>query len=199
MLYSTLKTIRRGGIKNSLPLFFLLATSFTWGQKSMPEETLLAQDELLGVKVILVSDCEQQKSNYYVVHKSDTLQFMYFAACKVMQPFENKEAFKIGSKQVDKKGPPELILEYEYNNRGFHKELIVIQLDELKLLFKTELEAYGQHVYGEELGDYYGFTNKIYFKKNGTILLKKPVNNSKKWKKERYRLVDGKYSLVRSN
>ncbi len=165
----------------------------------MPEETLLAQDELLGVKVILVSDCEQQKSNYYVVHKGDTLQFMYFAACKVMQPFENKEAFKISSKQLDKKGLPELILEYEYNNRGFRKELLVIQLKELKILFKTELEAYGQHVYGEELGDYYGFKNKISFKKNGTILLEKPVNNGEKWTKERYKLVDGKYSLVKSN
>ncbi len=59
------------------------------------------------------------------------------------------------------------------------------------------MSAYGQHVYGEELGDYYFFINKISFKKNGTILLKKPVNNSKKWKKERYRLVDGKYSLVK--
>ena len=58
------------------------------------------------------------------------------------------------------------------------------------------MEAYGQHVFGEELGDFYGFTNKIYFKKNGTILLKKPVNNSKKWTKERYKLVDGKYSLL---
>jgi hypothetical protein len=162
----------------------------------MPEETLLAQDELLGVKVILVSDCEQQKSNYYVVHKSDTLQFMYFAACKVMQPFENKEAFKISSKQLDKKGLPELILEYEYNNRGFRKELLVIQLEELKILFKTELEAYGQHVYGEELGDYYGFTNKIYFKENGEIHLEKPVNNGEKWMIERYRLVDGKYELI---
>ena len=161
----------------------------------MPEETLLAQDELLGVKVILVSDCEQQKSNYYVVHKGDTLQFMYFASCKVMQPFENKEAFKISSRQVDKKEPPELILEYEYNNRGFRKELLVIQLEELKILFKTELEAYGQHVYGEELGDYYGFKNKIYFKENGTILLKKPINNGEKWMIERYKLVDGKYSL----
>jgi hypothetical protein len=161
----------------------------------MPEETLLAQDELLGVKVILVSDCEQQKSNYYVVHKGDTLQFMYFAACKVMHPFENKEAFKISSKQVDKKGLPELILEYEYNNRGFHKELLVIQLEELKILFKTELEAYGQHVYGEELGDFYGFTNKIYFKDNGEIQLEKPVNNGEKWMIECYKLVDGKYSL----
>jgi hypothetical protein len=161
----------------------------------MPEETLLAQDELLGVKVILVSDCEQQKSNYNVVHKGDTLQFMYFASCKEMHPFEYKEAFKISSRQVDKKGLPELILEYEYNNRGFHKELLVIQLDELKLLFKTELEAYGQHVYGEELGDYYGFKNKIYFKENGTILLKKPMNNGEKWMIERYKLVDGKYSL----
>jgi hypothetical protein len=195
MLYSTLKTIRRGGIKNSLPLFFLLATTFIWGQKSMPEETLLASDDTLGVKVILVSDCEQQKSNYYVVHKSDTLQFMYFASCKVMHPFENKEAFKISSRQVHKKGLPELILEYEYNNRGFHKDLLVIQLEELKILFVTEMEAYGQHIYGEELGDYYGFTNKIYFKKNGTILLKKPLNNSKKWMKELYRLVDGKYSI----
>jgi hypothetical protein len=165
----------------------------------MPEEILLASDDILGVKVILVSDCEQQKSNYYVVHKSDTLQFMYFAACKVMQPFENKEAFKISSKQLDKKGLPELILEYEYNNRGFHKDLLVIQLDELKLLFKTELEAYGQHVYGEELGDYYGFKNKIYFKKNGEIHLEKPVNNGDKWMIECYKLVDGKYSLVKSN
>ena len=90
----------------------------------MPEETLLAQDELLGVKVILVSDCEQQKSDYYVVHKGDTLQFMYFASCKEMHPFEYKEAAKISSKQVDKKGLPELILEYEYNNRGFRKELL---------------------------------------------------------------------------
>lgn len=154
----------------------------------MPEETLLAQDKLLGVKVILVSDCEQQKSNYYVVHKGDTLQFMYFASCKVMQPFENKEAFKISSKQLDKKGLPELILEYEYNNRGFRKELLVIQLKELKILFKTKLEAYGQHVYGEELGDYYGFKNKIYFKENGEILLEKPIKNSKKWKKERYKI-----------
>jgi hypothetical protein len=161
----------------------------------MPEETLLAQDELLGVKVILVSDCEEQKSNYYVVHKGDTLQFMYFASCKEMHPFEYKEAAKISSKQVDKKGLPELILEFKHNGNGFHKELFVIQLEELKILFETEMEAYGQHVYGEELGDYYGFKNKIYFKKNGTILLKKPVNNSKKWKKERYRLVDGKYSL----
>ena len=149
----------------------------------------------MGVKVILVSDCEQQKSNYYVVHKSDTLQFMYFASCKVMQPFEYKEAAKISSKQVDKKGLPELILEFKHNGNGFHKELFVIQLEEMEILFVTEMEAYGQHIYGEELGDYYGFKNKIYFKKNGTILLKKPVNNSKKWTKERYRLVDGKYSL----
>jgi hypothetical protein len=155
----------------------------------MPEETLLAQDELLGVKVILISDCEQQKSNYYVVHKSDTLQFMYFAACKVMQPFEYKEAAKISSKQIDKKGLPELILEFEHNGNGFHKEIFVIQLEELKILFKTELEAYGQHIYGEELCDYYGFKNKIYFKENGTILLKKPVNNSKKWTKERYKIL----------
>lgn len=163
----------------------------------MPEETLLAQDKLLGVKVILISDCEQQKSNYYVVHKSDTLQFMYFASCKVMQPFENKEAFKISSKQLDKKGLPELILEYEYNNRGFRKELLVIQLEDLKILFRTEMEAYGQHVYGEELGDYYGFKNKISFKKNGEIHLEKPVNNGEKWMIERYKLVDGKYSLVK--
>jgi hypothetical protein len=163
----------------------------------VPEETLLASDDILGVKVILVSDCEQQKSDYYVVHKGDKLQFMGFASCKVMQPFENKEAFKISSRQVDKKGLPELILEYEYNNRGFHKDLLVIQLDELKLLFKTELEAYGQHVYGEELGDYYGFTNKISFKENGEIHLEKPVNNGEKWTIERYKLVDGKYSLVR--
>jgi hypothetical protein len=195
MLYSTLKTIRRGGIKNSLPLFFLLATSFTWGQKSVPEETLLASDDILGVKVILVSDCEQQKSNYYVVHKNDILQFMYFASCKVMRPFENKEAVTISSRQVDNQSLPELILEYEHNNSGFHKELFVIQLEELKILFRTEMEAYGQHVYGEELGDYYGFKNKIYFKENGTILLKKPINNGGKWMKELYRLVDGKYSI----
>jgi len=76
----------------------------------VPEETLLAQDEMLGVKVIQVSDCEQQKSNYYVVHKIDTLQFMYFAACKVMQPFEYKEAIKISSRKVDYQDLPELIL-----------------------------------------------------------------------------------------
>ena len=160
----------------------------------MPEETLLASDDILGVKVILVSDCEQQKSNYYIVHKNDTLQFMYVASCRVMRPFEYKEAARINSKQVDTKGLPELILEYEHNNRGFHKELLVIQLEDLKILFRTEMEAYGQHVYGEELGDFYGFKNKIYFKENGEILLKKPVKNSKKWTKECYKLVDGKYS-----
>jgi hypothetical protein len=160
----------------------------------MPEETLLVSDDLLGVKVILVSDCEQQKSDYYVVHKGDTLQFMYFASCKEMHPFEYKEAAKISSKQVDNKGLPELILEYEYNNRGFHKELLVIQLEELKILFRTELEAYGQHFYGEELGDFYGFTNKIYFKENGEIHLEKPVNNGEKWMIERFKLVVGKYS-----
>ncbi len=101
----------------------------------MPEETLLASDDILGVKVILVSDCEQQKSNYYVVHKSDTLQFMYFASCKVMLPFENKEAVTISSQQVDNQSLPELILEYEHNNRGFHKELLIIQLEDLKILF----------------------------------------------------------------
>ena len=144
--------------------------------------------------MILVSDCEQQKSIYYIVHKVDTLQFMYFASCRVMRPFEYKEVARIRSQQVDNKGLPELILEYEHNNRGFHKELLVIQLEVLKILFRTEMEAYGQHVYGEELGDYYGFTNKISFKENGKILLEKPVNNSKKWTKERYKLVDGKYS-----
>lgn len=163
----------------------------------MPEETLLASDDKLGVKVILVSDCEQQKSNYYVVHKSDTLQFMYFASCKVMRPFENKEAVTISSRQVDNQSLPELILEYEHNNRGFHKELLVIQLEDLKILFRTEMEAYGQHVYGEELGDFYGFTNKIYFKENGEIHLEKPINNGEKWLKECYKLVDGKYSLVK--
>ena len=165
----------------------------------MPEETILASDDTLGVKVILVSDCEQQKSNYYVVHKSDTLQFMYFASCKVMRPFENKEAVTISSRQVDNQSLPELILEYEHNNRGFHKELLVIQLEDLKILFRTEMAAYGRHVYGEELGDFYGFTNKIYFKKNGEILLKKPVKNGEKWLKECYKLEVGKYSLVRSN
>ena len=162
----------------------------------MPEEILLASDDLLGVKVILVSDCEEKESDYYVVHKGDTLQFMYFASCKEMHPFEYKEAVKISSKQVDTKGLPELILEFEHNGNGFHKELLVIQLEELKILFRTEMEAYGQHVYGEELGDYYGFKNKIYFKENGEILLKKPVNHSKKWTKEWYRLVDGKYELM---
>ena len=141
----------------------------------MPEETLLAQDETLGVKVILISDCEQQKSNYYVVHKGDTLQFKYFASCKVMHPFEYKEAAIISSQQVDKNGLPELILEFENNGNGFHKELLVIQLEDLKILFRTEMEAYGQHVFGEELGDYYGFTNKISFKKNGEIHLEKPL------------------------
>ncbi len=165
----------------------------------MPEEILLASDDTLGVKVILVSDCEQQKSNYYVVHKSDTLQFMYFASCKEMRPFENKEAVKISSRQVDYQSLPELILEYEHNNRGFHKELIVIQLKDLKILFRTEMEAFSQHVFGEELGDFYGFTNKIYFKENGEIHLEKPINNGEKWLKECYKLVDGKYSLVRSN
>ena len=101
----------------------------------MPEETILASDDILGVKVILVSDCEQQKSNYYVVRKSDTLQFMYFASCKVMHPFEYIEATKISSKQVDTKGLPELILEFESNGNGFHKELLVIQLEDLKILF----------------------------------------------------------------
>jgi len=180
-------------------LFFLFATSFIWGQKSMPEEILLASDDILGVKVILISDCEQQKSNYYVVHKSDTLQFMYFASCKVMRPVENKEAVKISSRQVYNQSLPELILEYEHNNSGFHKELLVIQLEDLKILFRTEMAAYGRHIYGEELGDFYGFKNKIYFKENGEIHLEKPVNNSKKWTKEYYKLVDGKYSLVRSN
>ena len=145
----------------------------------MPEETLLASDDILGVKVILVSDCEQQKSNYYIVYKSDTLQFMYFASCKVMRPFENKEAVTISSRQVDYQSLPELILEYEHNNRGFHKELLVIQLEDLKILFRTEMEAYGQHVFGEELGDFYGFTNKIYFKENGEIHLEKPINKSR--------------------
>lgn len=165
----------------------------------MPEETLLASDDLLGVKVILISDCEQQKSNYYVVHKSDTLQFMYFASCKVMRPFENKEAVTISSRQVDNQSLPELILEYEHNNSGFHKELLVIQLEDLKILFRTEIEAYGQHVFGEELGNFYGFKNKIYFKENGEIHLEKPINNGEKWMKERYKMVDGKYSLVKSN
>ena len=76
----------------------------------MPEETLLAQDEMLGVKVILVSHCEQQKSDYYVVHKGDTLQFMYIASCKVMHTFEYKEAIKISSRKVDYQDLPELIL-----------------------------------------------------------------------------------------
>ena len=165
----------------------------------MPEETILASDDTLGVKVILISDCEQKESDYYVVHKSDTLQFMYFASCKEMHPFENKEAVKISSRQVDNKGLPELILEFEHNGNGFHKELFVIQLEDIKILFRTEMEAYGQHVFGEELGDFYGFTNKIYFKKNGEIHLEKPVNNGEKWMKECYKLEVGKYSLVRSN
>lgn len=163
----------------------------------MPEETLLANDDTLGVKVILVSDCEQHKSNYYVVHKSDSLQFMYFASCKVMRPFEYKEAARISSKQVDNKGQPELILEFEHDGNGFHKELLVIQLEDLKILFRTEMEAYGQHVFGEELGDFYGFKNKIYFKENGEIHLEKPINNGEKWLKECYKLVDGKYELTK--
>jgi hypothetical protein len=163
----------------------------------MPEEILLASDDTLVVKVILVSDCEQQKSNYYVVHKSDTLQFMNFASCKVMHHFEYKEAVKISSRQVDNQSLPELILEYEHNNRGYHKELLVIQLEDLKILFRTEMEAYGQHVFGEELGGFYGFINKIYFMENGEIHLEKPVNNGEKWLKECYKLVDGKYSLVK--
>ena len=160
----------------------------------MPEETLLASDDILGVKVILISDCEQKESDYYVVHKSDTLQFMYFASCKEMHPFENKEAVTISSRQVDYQGLHELILKYEHNNRGFHKELLVIQLEDLKILFRTEMAAYGRHVYGEELGDYYGFTNKISFMENGEIHLGKPINNGEKWTKECYKLVDGKYS-----
>ena len=58
------------------------------------------------------------------------------------------------------------------------------------------MEAYGQHVFGEELGDFYGFKNKIYFKENGEIHLEKPVNKGEKWIKECYKLVDGKYYLL---
>jgi hypothetical protein len=91
-----------------------------------------------------------------------------------MHPFEYKEAAKISAKQVDNKGLPELILEFEHNGNGFHKELFVIQLDDLKILFRTEMEAYGQHVYGEELE--YGIQFMSPIQLNGYVQIMAPTN-----------------------
>ena len=179
-------------------MYSLVNGIYTW-KKSQYQYTrnVLAQKEDYGIEVVRIGSCERHLNRYYVANGEDSVIFRYTDRCLEQDPLEYQESVKLDSKQLDKKGQDELILEYEYSGNqtytGYHKEVIIINLDSMEIIFRKEIEARGQHFYGEELGDHYGFKYEISYTDEGEIIINKPANNLHPALQEIYTLVGNKY------
>jgi hypothetical protein len=155
---------------------------------------VLATETSLAIQVIRLSNCEKRKNQYLIIHKTDSILFLINDRCKAFDPLAYKDTVSLELKQLDGSGEPELILQFQYVDEGFHpfeKVLYIFNLDTKKQMFYYVLEAYGQKVYGEELGPFYGFKNTFSITKSGAILIQKPPLNQSKSSEEVYQLSNG--------
>ncbi|NVO02835.1 MAG: hypothetical protein HXX09_09060 [Bacteroidetes bacterium] len=174
--------------------FLVLIPKVHFGQSDSIQKRTLAKEDSLNIQIIRISECEKHKNYYYVINNKDSILFGNTDRCIAQDPLDYRESVKLDFRQLNKMGSSELILEYEYSGdhlyTGYHKEIIIINLDSMEIMFMTEIEARGQHFYGEELGEHYGFRYDLTFTDSGNIIIKKPTE------KDEYFIKDGKYSPI---
>ena len=176
----------------------------TVGQFDTIQEKVLARNDSLGIQILRVTLQDNRRkyndnyviSNYYVINekREDSLLFKHIRGDYP----EYLDTAYLNFKQLNGKGNNELILEYEFSGdhtyTGYHRKILVVELDSVNVLFNMEIEASGQHVFGEELGDHYGFRFDMSFE-NSDIIIRKPIDTSGNYIKERYAILEGKYVI----
>jgi hypothetical protein len=135
-------------------------------------------------------------NNYYTINqeREDSLLFKHI----IGDYPEYLDTAYLNFKQLNGEGNNELILEYEFSGdhtyTGYHRKILVVDLDSFIVLFNMEIEARGQHVFGEELGDHYGFRYDMSFE-NSDIVLRKPIDTIGNYIDERYVILEGQYVI----
>lgn len=177
----------------------------------------LASIDSLEIEVMRINMCEKvgnhysgeyysanykYNSNYFVFHNGDSIQFHLWTGTGCPSPndppSDYKEFVNLECRNLDKQGKPELILEFEYSTGGpadYHRKLIIINLDSMDIIFSKEIEARGQHFYGEMTGEHYWFKYEVSFTETGDIFVTNGFDASGKSLGEVYKLVGEKYEI----
>jgi hypothetical protein len=175
----------------SLILAFLVSFSnVAIGQSDSTKMKTLAINDSLGVRLIKLSSCEKKQSSYFVISNNDSLLVRYWATCFSYNRPNDIDTAKFEFRQIDKIGKPELLLEYKYSFESrYGTELIIINLDSMTIMFRTDIEAYYPAEY-EPPANPKLIKNKIFFTEQGDI---KVQNYFEPAIFSEFRLVNGGY------
>jgi len=196
------------------------APILAFGQLDTLRKTPLAQIDSVDVEVMRINKCEKvgshypgdvnsanykYSSNYFVCHNGDSIAFHLWRGngcpSPTDPPSDYKESVNLDLRDLDKQGQSELIMEFEYSGDytyiGYHREIIIINLDSMEIIFRMEIEAYGQHFFGEELGDNYLFKYEMTFTDEGEIIIKRPNADKSAFIEEKYSIMEGVFVLIK--
>jgi hypothetical protein len=187
-----------------LVIVFILMSFTAVGQLDTIQEKILACNDSMDIQILRLTlqDNHTKYNDYYVINnyhiinekREDSLLFKHIQGDYP----EYLDTAYLDFKQLNRSGSNELILEYEYSGShtytGYHRRIIIVDLDSLNVMFSMEIEAMGQHFFGEELGDHYGFRYDISFE-NRDIIIRKPIDTSGNYTKERFVILEGQYVI----
>ncbi len=185
-------------------IVFILMSFAAVGQLDTVQEKILASNDSMDIQILRVTLQDNHTkyndyyviSNYYIINekRKDSLLFKHIQGDYP----EYLDTAYLDFKQLNRVGSNELILEYEYSGShtytGYHRKIIIVDLDSLHVMFSMEIEAMGQHFFGEELGDHYGFRYDISFE-NSDIIIRKPIDTSGNYTQERFVILEGQYVI----
>lgn len=185
-------------------IYSLLNGKYVW-VKSQYHYTrkVIASNDHLDFKVVQISRCENQISEYFAVfnNNSDSIKFQYDYSCIELTLHEPKDSCKITARQLDHKGRKEVIL--EYSDGGYDRNsstLMIFNLDARKLIFRGDKSFFAMFN-GEEFANCHGYRCDITIKNSGTIVVSYPPNGcmSPSLKNGVYKIQNGLYTWMGEN
>lgn len=185
-------------------IYSLLNGKYMW-VKSQYHYTrkVIASDDNLDFKVVQISRCENQLSEYFAIfnNNSDSIKFQSDYSCIALTSHEPKDTCKITARQLDRKGRKEIIL--EYSDGGYNRNsttLMVFNLDARKLIFRGGKRFFAMNN-GEQIATCHGYSCDITIKNSGAIVVSYPPNGcmSPPLKNGVYKIQNGLYAWMKEN
>ncbi len=160
----------------------------------------LARDDSSGVHVTAISRCENFQIEYFLFYNNDadSIKFLRHFTCYEHSVHDLHESCKMKLMQLDKKGRPEVIVEYSsYSGSRSSAETIVFNIDSGEIIFFGPSNFFSMYE-GEQMAKCKGYTTTIKILDSGDITVTHSANScmDSGLKAGVYKIINGKYEWM---
>jgi hypothetical protein len=184
-------------------IYSLVDGKYKWiRSKYVYSRKTIARDDSSGIHITAISRCENDLMKYFLFYNNDadSIQFLQYYTCAEKSASSYTEDCKIKFMQLDKKGRPEIILEYSSSsNSSSSKETIIFNIDAGEIIFRADNNFFSMFE-GEAIAKCKGYSSGIQILDSGNIKVTHPSENCMKpsVNEGTYVIENGKYVWVKT-